>query len=423
MRRKSLELSLLSLILAATVLTGCFGSETPTPRPTPTPTPGPTFFENISRAVESIPEFVREAIRTLAILGILGEMFLLSRQIASLPVKPETQKVSKYYAIYLGVAVSLLVVILDIVLAPIQSPDDSSTSVWLYIISGLATGVGLMLGIDRFLRTRVVSIFVFILSSTSLSGLYLYFFAQVFKTEILVLSTSVLVGALAYVVFWNPGVIKSLYPSKPPYPTGPTAQTPSPTPEIPKPATSPTDPQVDSRKRIKQLIQLFDEQEVSGSLFGQDNPVVLYPFKTIIVKGEANWTWPGSMVLAQMMGTSSESVAQKHPKTSQALSEHLLAQKHLDIWATNPLHEWSVEKNQSIKTLFVAITLEVQRTLGLWGDELKQLAKVADNSTVWVVVMSEFPSNARKRLQQLGFLTSSLADIESLEKILSSPIE
>jgi len=71
---------------------------------------------------------------------------------------------------------------------------------WGHLVLGFLIGAGLIWGVDRYVESRLISIFITGLSTISLVALYFYTFVEAFRDPVLAYSISMLVGALVYVV-------------------------------------------------------------------------------------------------------------------------------------------------------------------------------------------------------------------------------
>lgn len=149
-------------------------------------------------------------IRFLVVPAILGITVYVSKYIAWLPSENEYQRISKTYAFWLGCVIFVLVVGLNIFtgfLIPDQ-PVDAFRVALLFVTGGFIVGAAMMAAVHSFIKTRAISIFVLILSSSGLSTMYFYLFVERLRDAILLLAVSMLIGSLAYVVLF-PSVVKS----------------------------------------------------------------------------------------------------------------------------------------------------------------------------------------------------------------------
>jgi hypothetical protein len=151
-------------------------------------------------------------IRVLVIPSILLTVFGLSYKFAYSSSETAEQRVSKMMAFYLGLGIFTLVVILNLsakLFVPTE-PVRMFAGAFGYVIVGSVIGLLLMALVHSLVKTRAISLFVAILASTSLSTLYLYAFWKELRDPITLLSVSLLVGALIYIVLF-PDVLRSIF--------------------------------------------------------------------------------------------------------------------------------------------------------------------------------------------------------------------
>ena len=186
------------LLVVALILVGCRRSESQPTEPRRT-------VQDFSLGL------VIGLIRVFVIPGILIGMFGLSIFLVMVAETDKYQATSSRFALALGLAGFVLVVILSRFtgfLVP-QQPLNVFQHIWPYIIGGFITGVALIAAFHSFLKSRAISILILVLSCTSLSALYFYVFVNELRDALLVSTVSLLVGSLAYVVLF-PKVIDDL---------------------------------------------------------------------------------------------------------------------------------------------------------------------------------------------------------------------
>jgi hypothetical protein len=111
--------------------------------------------------------------------------------------------VSKILAFWFGMVLFTVIVVSTIFLgrvAPI--PFDGSIGGFIaYFSLGLIFGIGVMASIDILVEQKAAAIFIAVLSSMSLAGLYYYALTFAASNPILIIVLGVLLGGLFYAVF------------------------------------------------------------------------------------------------------------------------------------------------------------------------------------------------------------------------------
>lgn len=155
---------------------------------------------------------VRFLIEWLLIPGILLCELLLAYYIARAETPDDNQRISKAMAFYLGLAIFVLAVVLNLFnhfpfVYRVNAIILGNPVV--LIVFGVLIGAALLAIIHFFLETRAISMLTTIMASTSLISLYFYILVEALRGPVLTVAVSVLIGALVYVVF-APDSIKSL---------------------------------------------------------------------------------------------------------------------------------------------------------------------------------------------------------------------
>jgi hypothetical protein len=153
-------------------------------------------------------------IRVFVIPFILLAILRLAWVIAHAPSSDKNQEVSKRLAFWLGFAIFVLVVVVSLstgfltrsgtdLFSGLVSQNPLSDDVLLsHIALGVILGAAIMAGVHLLIRLRAISIFVALLATTSLAGLYYYILGDQLRDPILVVTISMLIGALAYAMFF-----------------------------------------------------------------------------------------------------------------------------------------------------------------------------------------------------------------------------
>jgi hypothetical protein len=118
-------------------------------------------------------------------------------------------KTERVYAFWLGIFVSILVIVLNLLSHPQIAlvPDASASfsmdaaSITRDVVLGGLSGLAAM-ALTRFLnKSKAASLVIAAVSSASLVGIYYVFVGMVARDDILVVALSVVIGAIAFRVF------------------------------------------------------------------------------------------------------------------------------------------------------------------------------------------------------------------------------
>lgn len=114
-----------------------------------------------------------------------------------------SQRMSKLLAFWFGVALFIIVVVSTLFVGPATAIGFDGTAADFAFLAGLGVALGLlvMFAVDVLIRIRAASIFIAVLSSTSLIGLYYYALTVASRNPVLIIVLGMLVGGLFYGAF------------------------------------------------------------------------------------------------------------------------------------------------------------------------------------------------------------------------------
>lgn len=140
-------------------------------------------------------------IRVLFVPSILLGLLLLAWYIVRIPATADAE-VAKSSAFTLGIVLFVLVMVLNLFGTLFKTAPNFAVfeNPWGHLVVGFLIGAGLIWGVDRFVESKLISVFITGLASISLVALYFYTFIEAFRDPILAYTVSMLVGGLVYVV-------------------------------------------------------------------------------------------------------------------------------------------------------------------------------------------------------------------------------
>jgi len=150
-------------------------------------------------------QFVRFFLVPLFLLIITGRAWALANVESSSPSNPRKN------AFWLGCAIFILIVIVNLITQPpaftnlgigINILSISSGVIALNIIIGIVLGFAGLAIIRLFDESVAASIVITVMAGASLSALYYFFFVQSATIPLLLITPSLIIGALAYTVFF-----------------------------------------------------------------------------------------------------------------------------------------------------------------------------------------------------------------------------
>ena len=161
----------------------------------------------------SYQEIIRFFIKYVLVpIILLGGVFLAG-YIAYLPTENPDLRISKWMAFLLGLSAFGLVVVLDVFMQffkPLKSLAFEST-LWILVLVGLATGVGLAFSLSRRMQGIGVALLVALLAGGSLIIVYFHFVMENLQRPLITLTMGLLVGVIGFLVF-VPSVVRNLMP-------------------------------------------------------------------------------------------------------------------------------------------------------------------------------------------------------------------
>jgi hypothetical protein len=160
------------------------------------------------KALDTVPGQVQMVLQ--AIVQILIVPFALISIIAfawrvSNTSDPDPEmNTSRKLAFLLGVVLTIILIVLDIFTDAFKRstlvPINAYNNPWPYIVIGFLIGAVYMAAMHLLLNVKAMSLFIVILTTTSLSALYFYAFASQVRSPILIATLCWLAGILTYAV-------------------------------------------------------------------------------------------------------------------------------------------------------------------------------------------------------------------------------